>query len=158
MPGDVLVDECRDEEVAVVVPVPKPDLGRVRVADFLKGGLKRLRLELARRAVRLGAFIEVVGKPLVDQNGEAVELPLGAAHEKSRIVGLALGGPSGQVAAKRLGAPRAVGRVADWAQGRSAPPLARLLEREGQCAVALRGNARANQVLTGHGKWPYSPY
>lgn len=131
---DMLIAEAGHEEVRVVVPVLVPH------RQPLEAGLLDGRLEVLGQQLLL--LVEVVARADVDEDVEGPALP-----PLDQLRGVVLG-PLGlaavagaQVAGKGLLAPGAVDRVGDGREGGGAPVLARVLEVEGQGAVAAHGVA-----------------
>jgi len=145
---DVVVDEGRDEKVAVVIALLH---SHVEGDPAIRGGARgreRFGLELVD-----GAGQEVVRSALVDEKLQRP--PRVPTHEQSRVV-LRTRFDGAEVACEGLFAPRAVGRVADWREGGGRCVGGRVLERERERAVPahrVTGDAFwARKDLAGEGR------
>lgn len=139
---DMVLGKRRDEKVRVVIILLVPDR-HARDAVVLDRLLQVLGQQLA-------LLVKVVAGADVDEQGELLALPGRAADQVRRVVrlpGLLVGRP--QVSREGLVAPRAGRRVGDGRERADRLVLARVLEEQGQRAVAahaVAGDGDAGRV------------
>src|SRR5689334_14641470 len=124
MEAKVVLDEARDEEIAVIVTFPHPEFERH--VPPTAGLFQELRLELS--------FQERIPGPLIDQERRSAPAPI--LDQRRRIIRAPRAMVASEIAAQRLLAPWATHRRTDRREGRDGPVAIGMLECERKRAVA----------------------